>query len=108
MRFTDRKARAQENDPAVATVFTGWAVSALGQLRKSHDPLELVLSATHRHRLGADWRMVSKSRKHPSAGITMLGIVCLDARLVLNPLIMLNEFRCDAIWQIGRHMIEYS
>ena len=37
----------------------------------------------------------------------MLGIVCLDAPLVLNPLIMLDEFGCYTIWQVSWHMIEY-
>jgi hypothetical protein len=38
----------------------------------------------------------------------MLGIVGLDARIVLNPLIVLHELGRHAIGQIGRHMIEYS
>ena len=32
----------KENDPAVATVLTGWAVSALGQWLTSQRPIELV------------------------------------------------------------------
>jgi hypothetical protein len=38
----------------------------------------------------------------------MLRIVGLDARVVLNPLIVLNELGCDAIGQVGRDMIEGS
>jgi hypothetical protein len=38
----------------------------------------------------------------------MLGIVRLDARVVLHPLIVLDQFGRDAIGQVGRHMIERS
>ena len=38
----------------------------------------------------------------------MLGIVCLDARGVLNPFVVLEELGCDPVGQVGRHMIEGS
>ena len=43
-----------------------------------------------------------------SAGNTMLGVVRLDARVVLNPLIVLDQLGRDAIGQVGRHMIKDS
>ena len=48
------------------------------------------------------------SAGNSSAGNTMLGIVCLDARVVLNPLIVLDQLGRDAIGQVGRHVIECS
>jgi hypothetical protein len=47
-------------------------------------------------------------REAASAGNTMLGIVSLNARVVLNPLIVLDQLGCDAIGQVGRQMIEGS
>ena len=38
----------------------------------------------------------------------MLRIVGFDARVVPNPLIVFDELGCDAIGQVGRHMIEGS
>jgi hypothetical protein len=38
----------------------------------------------------------------------MLGVVCLDARVVLNALIVLDQLGRDAIGQLGRHMIKDS
>jgi hypothetical protein len=38
----------------------------------------------------------------------MLGVVGLDARVVLNPLTVLDQLGCDAIGQVSRHMIEDS
>ena len=35
-----------------------------------------------------------------SAGNTMLDIVCLDARVVLNPLVVLDQLGRDAIGQV--------
>lgn len=43
-----------------------------------------------------------------SAGNTMLGVVSLDARIILNTLIVLDELGRDAIGQVGRHMIKDS
>jgi hypothetical protein len=36
----------------------------------------------------------------------MLGIVCLDARVVLNAFIVLDQLGRDAIGQVSRQMIE--
>jgi len=38
----------------------------------------------------------------------VLCIVCLDAWVVLNQLIVLDQLGSDAIGQVGRHMIESS
>ena len=38
----------------------------------------------------------------------MLGVVSLDARIILNTLIVLDELGRDAIGQVGRHMIKDS
>jgi len=38
----------------------------------------------------------------------MLGVVCPNARVVLNPLVVLDQPGRDAIGQVGRHMIEDS
>ena len=38
----------------------------------------------------------------------MLGVVCLDARVILNTLVVLDELGRDAIGQVGRHMIKNS
>ena len=43
-----------------------------------------------------------------STANTMLCIVRLDARVVLDPLIMLDQLGRDAIGQVGRHMIEHA
>ena len=43
-----------------------------------------------------------------SAGNTMLGVVSLDARIILETLVVLDELGRDAIGQVGRHMIEDS
>ena len=42
------------------------------------------------------------------AGNTMLGVVCLDARIILNTPKVLDELARDAIGQVGRHMIKDS
>jgi hypothetical protein len=36
----------------------------------------------------------------------MLCIVCLDTRVVLNPLIVLDQLGSDAIGQVNRNMIK--
>ena len=43
-----------------------------------------------------------------SAANTMLGVVGLDASVVLNPLVVLDQLGRDAIGQVSRHMIEDS
>jgi hypothetical protein len=43
-----------------------------------------------------------------SAGDTILGVVGLDAGVVLHPLIALDQLGRDAIGQVGRNMIEDS
>src|SRR5262249_39659055 len=46
--------------------------------------------------------------RNPSGGNVVLGVVGLHSRLVLDPLIVLDELGSDAIRQIGRHMIEHA
>jgi len=41
-----------------------------------------------------------------SAGNIMLGVVCLDAGVVLNALIVLNQLGRDAIRKVRGHVIE--
>jgi hypothetical protein len=48
------------------------------------------------------------SAKSGSAGDTMPGVVRLDARIVPNALVVLDQLGRDAIGQVGRHMIENS
>ena len=38
----------------------------------------------------------------------MLGVVCLDPRIIPNPLIVLDQLGRDIVGQVGRHMIEDS
>ena len=44
----------------------------------------------------------------PSASDAMPGVVCPNARVVLNALIVLDQLGRDAIGQVGRHIIKDS
>ena len=41
-----------------------------------------------------------------SALNSVLGVVSLDPGMFLNPLIVLHQVWCDAIWQVGRYIVE--
>ncbi len=53
-------------------------------------------------------RMQSLTNQQGLAGNTALGIVGLDARVALNPFVMLKELGRDTVGQVGRYMIECS
>jgi hypothetical protein len=57
---------------------------------------------------GPGWRTRDTSAEKWSAGNTMFCIVCLDARVVLNAVIVLDQLGRGAIGQVGRHMIKNS
>src|SRR5271157_5368966 len=73
---------------------------AIGRDRLVQPRRAALALAEPRQRIAESWQY--------SARNTMLGIVCLDARVVLNPLIMLDQLGRDAIGQVGRYMIECS
>ena len=68
----------------------------------------LAITIHYRRRRGAALMVCAVAMATWSVANTMLGVVGLNARVVLNPLVVLDQLGGDTIGQVGRHTIEDS